>query len=101
MTLEDDIHAIKAWRSDVVGDTGELRAAAKMSTEAAEVLDIYIKAQDWPSRDVDELHVMREIGDTFVTLVGICQEADVDLEKCVHAAMEENTSEEWKASRGL
>lgn len=101
MTLETSIDEITYWRREVVGETGPLLAAGKMSTEASEVLDLYIKAEDWPDRRVDEQHLKQEIGDVFVTIVGMCDEAEVTLEECIEAAMTKNASDEWQESRGL
>jgi len=92
---------VLAWREEAVGETGTLLAAAKMSTEAAEVLDPYIKAEDWPSHEVDEAELEREIGDVLVTLLGVCQEAGLGLGSCGRAAMEKNASDEWREERGL
>lgn len=91
----------REWRSVTVGETGPLRAAAKMSTEAAEVLDPYIKAGDWPAHEVDEEELERELGDVFVTLVGVCQETGLDLADSIEAAMQKNTSDAWRSERGL
>lgn len=101
MTLEESVNDITEWRREVVGETGPLLAAGKMSTEAAEVLDLYIKAEDWPSREVDERHLKQEIGDVFVTIVGICDEAEVTLADCIDEVMQKNTSDDWKDARGL
>jgi len=99
--FEELIAQVRDWRTENVGETGMLRAAAKMSTEAAEVLDPYIKAEDWPAHEVDEEELEREVGDVFVTLVGVCQESGLALDDCIEAAMQKNASETWKEDRGL
>ena len=100
--LETLIEEYKEWRSENVGGTGDpMLAAGKLATEAPEVLDLYLKAADWPSHEVDELRLKREIGDAFVTIIGVCQETDLELVDCVEAAMEENASDEWTEARGL
>lgn len=101
MIRDYNVSDIREWRREAVGETGPLRAAGKMTTEASEVLDLYIKADDWVNHEVDKLELQREVGDVFVTLVGICQEEDLRLNECVAAAMEKNTSEEWREKRGL
>ena len=101
VVAREDTDLAEAVENVDIGGPTMLRAAAKMSTEAAEVLDPYIKAEDWPAHEVDEEELEREVGDVFVTLVGVCQEADLDLGDCVEAAMQKNASDTWREDRGL
>lgn len=101
MTLEQQFEEVLYWRREVVGETGPTLASGKMVTEASEVLDLFIKATDWPGREVDEEHLKQEIGDVLVTVVGVCDETELTMEECIDAAMTKNASDDWQSERGL
>jgi NTP pyrophosphatase (non-canonical NTP hydrolase) len=77
----------RTWNTALPHDERKTHAVLTLTTEAAEVADIWKKAKFSNRPDkapgIDMVHLAEEIGDAAYGLIAVCEEFGVDLEYCL------------------
>ena len=77
----------RTWNKDLTADERKSHAVLTLTTEAAEVADIWKKAKfsNRPDKKpgIVMMHLAEEIGDAAYGLLAVCEEFGVDLEFCM------------------
>ena len=78
---------LRTWNKSLNRDDRRTHAVLTLTTEAAEVADIWKKAKFSNRPDkaqgIDMVHLAEEIGDAMYGILAVCEEFGVDLEYCL------------------
>jgi len=78
---------LRTWNKSLNWDDRRTHAVLTLTTEAAEVADIWKKAKFSNRPDkaqgIDMVHLAEEIGDAMYGILAVCEEFQVDLEYCL------------------